>query len=90
MDHLEWDLARAGTGQHLAGPRQLQLCQRAHQHRDLDLGRVCLPCGLCLQVGDRAGGGRDKARNNSSKNHGLLIARQNFLIWVLPVRWEVG
>ena len=80
VDHLEWDLARAGAGQHLAGPRQLQLCQRADQHRHLDLGRLCLPCGLCLQVGDRAGGGGDQSRNNSSKSSGTRNNSSNTFV----------
>ena len=75
LDNLEWDLARPGTGQHLGGPRQLQLCQRAHQPRHLDLGSLCLPCGLCVQVGDRTGrGGSNEAWDTSSTNFGFLIS----------------
>ena len=76
LDNLEWDLARPGAGQHRGGPRQLQLRQCAHQHLHLDLGHLRLPGGLCVQVGDRTGGGgSDEAWNTSSKNLGFLISR---------------
>ena len=92
VDNLERYLACPGDAQHHPGPCQLQLCQRPHQHRQLDLGCLCLPCRLRVQVRNRAGGGGDKTWNNSSKNFGILsFDCQAAMLWLLlmMMRWTV-